>query len=73
MVSDGYGVRNITSRGKGIKCWPPSTIKVVPVIAGASARKQTAPAMSSGVLDLPSGVTPGRAAKPPRSGRPTPG
>ena len=49
-------VRNITSRGSGIRCWPPSTTKVVPVSAWAEAAYTTASAISCGVDERPSGV-----------------
>jgi hypothetical protein len=47
---------NITSRGWALRCWPPSTSKVVPVMAGDSTRKRTARATSSGVDERSSGV-----------------
>ena len=44
------------SRSKGMRCCPPSTSSVVPVMAGVASTKATAAATSCGVDDLPSGL-----------------
>ncbi len=50
-------VKNITSRGSGTRCCPPSTTTVVPVTPLASARYSAAATTSSGRDARPNGVT----------------
>src|SRR5690606_10137890 len=54
---DGHGGPHMSekSRSKRIRCWPPSTSSVVPVIEPLSSAKATAAATSAGVDERPRG------------------